>query len=263
MSESIRHPAVAGSFYPADPEELRAMVRGFLGAAAHDAPPSKAMILPHAGIIYSGPIAATGYALLEPIRSTARRVVLLGPAHRHYFAGLAAPTVDRFRTPLGEVPIDRDAIDAIAGMEQVKRLDAAHDHEHSLEVHLPFLQTQLDEFKLVPLVVGEAGHDEVAEVIERLWGGPETLIVISSDLSHFEEYAQARSHDRSTADRIESLHDEEIGPRDACGCVPIAGLLKVARRKRLHPVTLDLRNSGDTAGPRSEVVGYGAFVLRE
>jgi AmmeMemoRadiSam system protein B len=263
MSESIRRPAVAGSFYPADPEELRAMVVGFLGAAGSDQEPAKAMILPHAGLIYSGPIAATGYALLEPIRSAIRRVVLLGPAHRHYFVGLAAPTVDRFATPLGEIPLDRDAIDGIAALPQVKLLDEAHAYEHSLEVHLPFLQTQLEDFALVPLVIGEAGHDEVAEVIERLWGGPETLIVISSDLSHFEDYAAAQLHDRSTADRVEALHDEEIGPRDACGCVPIGGLLKVARRKRLHPVTLDLRNSGDTAGPRSEVVGYGAFALRD
>lgn len=261
MSETIRPPAVAGSFYPADPEELRAMVLGFLGAAPREAPSPKAMVLPHAGLVYSGPIAATGYALIESMRSTVRRVVLLGPAHRHYFVGLAAPTTDFFETPLGRIPLDRETIRRIARLPQVSTLDAAHAAEHSLEVHLPFLQTQLDRFELVPLVVGEAGHDEVAEVIEALWGGPETLVVISSDLSHFQRYGDAQRHDRATADRIEALHDEEIGPGDACGCVPIGGLLKVARRKHLRPITLDLRNSGDTAGPRTEVVGYGAFVL--
>ena len=259
---AVRQPAVAGSFYSGLPEELENSVRVLLERARTAGTPPKAMILPHAGHVYSGPVAASGYRLLDPVRKTIRRVVLLGPAHRHYFVGLAVPTVGVFETPLGSVEIDTEALRGIQDLPQVKRLDAAHAGEHSLEVHLPFLQVQLDRFKLVPIVVGDARPDEVAEVIERLWGGPETLIVISSDLSHFESYDEAREHDRRTAAAIEELRGGDIGPRDACGCVPVSGLLALMGRDGLRLRTLDLRNSGDTAGPRDEVVGYGAFVSR-
>jgi len=257
---TTRMPDVAGSFYPSDPKQLRKAVEGYL-AQAEPGPAPKALIAPHAGYIYSGPIAATAYRRLEP--ATVSRVILLGPAHRYGFMGLAAHSATHFATPLGNIPVDRAAIDALLELPQVKQLDAAHEREHSLEVHLPFLQVLLGDFTLVPLVVGEASGNEVAEVLEKVWDGDETLIVISSDLSHFHPYDLARKIDQATADSIEKLHP--VQPEQACGCRPIAGLLEVAKRKGLKVETLDLRNSGDTtAGNRAEassVVGYGAFVV--
>lgn len=257
-----RHPAVAGLFYPADPRALRETVADFLAAApavATSAP--KAIIVPHAGYVYSGPVAAAAYACLRPVRGRVTRVVLLGPSHRVSFDGLALTGADSYMTPLGCVPIDAEAAAKLADLPQVRVLDAAHAQEHSLEVQLPFLQEVLGEFVLVPLVVGEATPKEVGEVLERLWGGPETLIVISSDLSHYHDYATAQTRDRATARAIEALRYEDIGYEDACGRNPVNGLLYVARRRGLHVRTVDLRNSGDTAGARDRVVGYGAYVL--
>ena len=257
-----RHPAVAGLFYPADPRALRETVADFLAAApvvATSAP--KAIIVPHAGYIYSGPVAATAYACLGPVRGRVTRVVLLGPSHRVGFDGLALTSADSYMTPLGRVLIDAEAAAKLADLPQVRVLDAAHAQEHSLEVHLPFLQEVLGEFSLVPLVVGEAAPAEVGEVLERLWGGPETLIVISSDLSHYHDYATAQQLDRATSRAIEALRYEDIGYEDACGRNPVNGLLYVARQRGLHVRTVDLRNSGDTAGARDRVVGYGAYVL--
>jgi len=261
MTGEERPPAVAGLFYPADPSELEETVRGMLDAALPAAPgrlPPKALILPHAGHVYSGPVAASGYKLIPP---TTRRVVLIGPSHRYPFRGIAAHSAHWFATPLGRIPLDREAILRIVGLPGVALLDAAHENEHSLEVHLPFLQVVLSEFSLVPLVVGEAGPDAVAGVLEALWDGPETAIVISSDLSHFHDYETARRIDRATAEAVEALAPRRIGPEQACGCYPVAGLLRLARRKGLEAETLDLRNSGDTSGDRSRVVGYGAFAL--
>lgn len=261
---SIREPAVAGMFYPADPRELRGMVSDFLvhtPPAAASAP--KAIIAPHAGYIYSGPVAATAYARLTPARATIHRVVLLGPSHRVGFHGIAYSGADTFRTPLGDIAVDTQAIARIAALPQVHRLDQAHLLEHSLEVHLPFLQELIDDFKLVPLVVGDAGPEQVAEVLEALWGGPETTIVISSDLSHYHDYATARRLDAATCHAIEALDPQRIGHHDACGRHPVNGLLLLARRKGLAVTTLDLRNSGDTAGPRDHVVGYGAWAFDE
>jgi AmmeMemoRadiSam system protein B len=187
--------------------------------------------------------------------------VLLGPAHRYPLAGLAAHGASEFATPLGRVPVDGAAIERLLALPQVKRLDAAHRGEHSLEVHLPFLQTVFREFKLVPLVVGDAAPEQVADALEVVWGGTETFVVISSDLSHYHDYETAKRLDRRTADAIEGLKTREIVPEAACGCRAIAGLLEVARRRGLRVTTLDLRNSGDTAGPREEVVGYGAFAV--
>ena len=211
-----RHPAVAGLFYPADPRALRETVADFLAAApvvATSAP--KAIIVPHAGYIYSGPVAATAYACLGPVRGRVTRVVLLGPSHRVGFDGLALTSADSYMTPLGRVLIDAEAAAKLADLPQVRVLDAAHAQEHSLEVHLPFLQEVLGEFSLVPLVVGEAAPAEVGEVLERLWGGPETLIVISSDLSHYHDYATAQQLDRATSRAIEALRYEDIGYEDA------------------------------------------------
>jgi hypothetical protein len=259
---ATRPPAVAGLFYPDDPEALRRAVDGFVAAApdADEAPP-KALIAPHAGYVYSGPVAASAYAPLRAARGRVERVVLLGPAHRVPLRGLALPAAGRFATPLGTVPLDREAAERALALPQVRRDDAPHALEHSLEVQLPFLQRVLGAFSLVPFAVGDASADDVAEVIELLWGGPETLVVVSSDLSHYHDYATARRLDAETARAIEALRPDALGPDSACGRVPIRGLLVVARRRGLRVRTVDLRSSGDTAGPRDEVVGYGAFLV--
>jgi len=263
MSLHVRRPAVAGSFYPADAQALRTAVEDHLSHAplrpVAEAP--KALVVPHAGYVYSGPVAASAYALLAPLRDRVRRVVLLGPAHRVGFEGLAASSAEAFETPLGRVEIDQEAVERALTLPQVRRLDAAHAQEHSLEVQIPFLQLMLSDFRLVPLVVGDATPAEVAEVIEALWGGAETLVVVSSDLSHYLSYEEARSIDRATTRAIESLAPEAIGPDQACGRLPVQGLLLAAKLHGLHARTLDLRNSGDTAGSRDSVVGYGAYAF--
>jgi MEMO1 family protein len=259
----MRQPAVAGLFYPADPAQLAREVSDLLagvGTPAGNVP--KAVIAPHAGYVYSGPIAAHAYALLAPARGTIERVVLLGPTHRVAVRGIAVPDVSAFATPLGPVELDVAAIEAIRGMRQVVVSDEAHAHEHSLEVHLPFLQNVLGSFKLVPLAVGYAEPAEVAEVIEALWGGPETLIVVSSDLSHYLGYAQANAIDRKTCDAVLAL-DTDIDHEQACGATPVAGLALTAQRKNLRPELLDRRNSGDTAGDKHRVVGYASFAFYE
>ena len=262
MFAATRPAAVAGTFYPAEPAALSRL----LGALLTDAVPSpgssapKILLVPHAGYVYSGPIAAQAYALLARWREPITRVVLLGPTHRVAVRGLAAPTVSAFETPLGRVPVDRAALAQLADLPQVVASDAAHTAEHSLEVQLPFLQAVLGAFTLVPLAVGEARAEEVAQVIERLWGGPETLIVISSDLSHYLPYARAQATDRATVERILQL-DAALVPQQACGALPLAGALHAARAHGLVPRLLDLRNSGDTAGDRSHVVGYCAIAF--
>jgi len=259
---TIRQPAVAGLFYPAEAEVLGREIDALLaGVRATEAPPPKAVIVPHAGYIYSGPTAAVAYARLRPLKGTIQRVVLLGPSHRYAFHGLALPDATGFSTPLGTVRMDQAAISEILDLPQVRVMGAAHETEHSLEVPLPFLQRVLGDFALVPLAVGEAPPAEVAEVLGRLWGGAETLIVISSDLSHYHEYMAAQRADRATTAHIEALRYEALGYEDACGRDPINGLLYVARRRGLKATTLDLRNSGDTAGDRRRVVGYGAYAF--
>jgi MEMO1 family protein len=261
---SVRPPAVAGTFYPANAGRLRAMAESYLAAAngARNARAPKALIAPHAGYVYSGPVAGHAFAALGAGASQIRRVVVIGPAHFVPFRGIALPTVQAFRTPLGDVPVDAAAIASILDLPQVALADEPHQPEHALEVELPFLQTVLGAFTLVPLVVGEATPEEVAEVLARLWGGPETLLVISSDLSHYEAYARAQEHDAATAAAIERLDGAALGPRDACGHLPIGGLLIEALRRGLVARRLDLRNSGDTAGPKDQVVGYGAWAFR-
>ena len=259
----IREPAVAGMFYPDNPGQLHQMITGFLQQVPEvQKPPPKAINAPHAGYIYSGPVAATAYARLRSARHTITRVVLLGPSHRVGFIGLATSSADTFRTPLGDIPVDTESVKQINALPQVHVLDQAHMLEHSLEVHLPFLQESLEQFTLVPLVVGDANADEVAEVLERLWGGDETLIVISSDLSHYHDYATAQRMDKATSEAIEALRPQDIGYESACGRNPVSGLLLLAKRKQLHAETIDLRNSGDTAGPRDQVVGYGAYLFQ-
>lgn len=262
MTLTIRPAAVAGMFYPGDRVHLARDVQRLIDAAHPKPLKPKALIVPHAGYVYSGPVAATAYALLKDHRAEIRRVVLLGPVHRVWVQGLALPAVDAFETPLGRVPLDEAAMAELLKLPQVEVNEAAHAWEHSLEVHLPFLQTVLDEFSLVPLAVGGASAQEVAEALELVWGGDETLIVVSSDLSHYLPYEEARRIDASTARAILDLRTDLVGEQ-ACGAHPVNGLLLAARRHHLRPHLLDLRNSGDTAGDRSRVVGYGAFALTE
>ncbi len=259
----VRQPAVAGSFYPADPRELREAVGRALAAADALGPAPKAVIAPHAGFVYSGAVAASAYARLAQARDRIRRVVLIGPSHRVAFRGLAASSAEAFATPLGLVPLDREATDALLALPQVKVRDQAHAAEHSLEVHLPFLQVVLDSFRLVPLSAGEASPAEVAEVLDAVWGGGETLIVVSSDLSHYLDYHAARRIDAATCRAIETMRWEDLDEDQACGRVGVNGLLEAARHRHMAVRTVDLRNSGDTAGPRDEVVGYGAWVFDE
>lgn len=261
-SITIRQPAVAGTFYPGQPRQLANNVSELLGAveARKLVAQPKALIVPHAGYIYSGPTAAMAYACLAENAAEITRVVLLGPVHRVPVRGLALPGVDAFTTPLGTIELDRDAISLINTMPQVTVNAAAHQFEHSLEVQLPFLQTVLDDFKLVPLAVGDASTEQVASVLEKLWGGPETLIVISSDLSHFHSYQYAQLTDRKTVDSILALHALR-NHEQACGATPVNGLLLAARKHGLKPHLLDLCNSGDTAGEKDRVVGYASIAF--
>lgn len=256
-----REPAVAGSFYAADAEQLRHDVEQLLrqaGPASGVIP--KVLIVPHAGYMYSGPVAASAYRMLESVRETICRVALLGPAHRVYLDGLAIPSSDRFVTPLGSIAIDRAAMSQIAVLPGVCVSDIAHAQEHSLEVQLPFLQLTLDEFTLAPIVVGRCDGDRVARVIDSLWGGPETLIVISSDLSHYLPYEDARRVDRATDERIRRKSSTLTG-EEACGAYAVNGLMRARHCLGLDVDNVDLRNSGDTAGDKSRVVGYGAYIL--
>jgi AmmeMemoRadiSam system protein B len=258
---TVRPSAVAGLFYPADPVVLREDVVRLLATASVGGEPSpKGLIAPHAGYEYSGPVAASAYARLKPVREVVTRVVLLGPSHRVPFVGLAASSASEFATPLGNVPVDAAGVEAASGLAQVQYLDEAHAAEHSLEVQLPFLQVALDKFQIVPIVVGDATGAQVAEVIDLLWGGPETLIVVSSDLSHYHDHATAARIDQTTADLIQSFRVDELSSRRACGYLPIRGLLEGVRSHGLSLKTVDLRDSSQTAGDASRVVGYGAFV---
>ncbi len=262
--QPIREPAVAGTFYPGQSEQLAENVNALLSAIdpRELVRRPKALIVPHAGYIYSGPTAAIAYASLAEHAAEIRRVVLLGPVHRVPVRGLALPDSEYFATPLGTIALDREAISNIVTMPQVVVNSAAHRLEHSLEVQLPFLQTVLDDFKLVPLAVGDASSEQVAEVLEKLWGGAETLIVISSDLSHFLPYLSARQIDRATAQSILDLR-ELTTHEQACGATPVNGLLRAAKHHHLRPQILDLCNSGDTAGDKNRVVGYAAFAFCE
>ncbi len=262
---AIRHPAVAGTFYPADRDVLERQLALFLSEAANDAPSPvlpKAIIGPHAGYVYSGAVAGRAYARLAAGRGKISRVVLIGPSHYVAFRGLAVDTAEAWAMPGGTVRLDKEAIARLRALRMVGELDAAYQREHALEVHVPFLQHVLGEFRLVPIVAGDATPEAVAAVFDALWGGPETLIVVSTDLSHYLDYAACRQLDQTTAEAIERF-DPAITPTQACGAVPTRGLLMAARQRGMAIERLDLRNSGDTAGPRDRVVGYGAWALYE
>ena len=255
-----RRAAVAGMFYPADTAVLERTVSELLAAVPASSDGAKAIIAPHAGYQYSGLTAACAYRLLEGRREMIRRVVLLGPAHRVYLQGMALPSADAFTTPLGDVSVDVDAVKQVLGLPGTQVSDEAHAHEHSLEVHLPFLQTVLEDFQIVPIVVGICPAHEVESVLGALWGGDETLIVVSSDLSHFHSYESAREIDATTTARIEA-REATLHGDDACGAYAVNGLLLAATSHGLKVRTLDTRNSGDTAGDKSRVVGYGAYAV--
>lgn len=257
---TVRPPAVAGMFYPADAQVLRAQLGELLHADRGRMPVRpKAIIAPHAGYIYSGAVAAPAYALLRDVTGI-ERVLLIGPAHRVFLRGLALPAADEFATPLGRIPLDTEAAAELKKLPQVGVSEAAHALEHSLEVQLPFLQSVLPDFKLVPLVVGDANPEEVAAAIDAVWTDDTTLPVISSDLSHYLDYARARALDAATGEAILRGADD-LGPEQACGCAAINGLMRSLRRRGLKISLVDMRNSGDTAGPRDRVVGYASYVI--
>ena len=261
----IRPPAVAGQFYPGNPDCLQKQVSDLLASITTPIKGiPKALIAPHAGYLYSGVVAAAAFATLRnSVQTAITRVVLIGPAHYARVCGIAAPTVDAFETPLGRVPVDAEALSGIADLPFVIRADAPHSPEHALEVELPFLQTLLSSFQVMPLLVGDVTPQEIAQVLRRLWGGPETLIVVSSDLSHYHDYETARRMDAATAAAIERGDWASLGPNQACGCQAVAGLLVEAGRHGLKARRLSLCNSGDTEGSRDRVVGYGAWLFTQ
>jgi len=259
----IRPAAMAGRFYAAEAARLAADVRHYLaGASAAGGPRPKAVLVPHAGLVYSGPVAAAAYARLRDEAAGVRRVVLIGPSHRVALHGVAVPSVSGFATPLGVVALDAEGREAVLRDPAVAIDDRAHQLEHSLEVQLPFLQVVLPQAALLPLVAGDAPPETVARILERVWGGPETLLVVSTDLSHFLDYAAAQQADARTCRHIGAL-EPCLGGEEACGCIGLNGFLLAARRHGLIAEQLDLRNSGDTSGDRSRVVGYAAFAFHE
>ena len=267
----IRPEAVAGQFYPADADILRRDVLSFMDGPEGDLETGsprlkalpKALIGPHAGYVYSGGIAGTAHHLWKPAKGKIKRIVMLGPSHRVAIRGIATTAADHWRTPLGEIAIDREAIERALKFPSVRIEDRAHDQEHGLEVHLPFLQEALGDFQLVPFVTGMAETGEVSQLLDELWGGPETGIVISTDLSHYLDYETATALDGKTAKAVEAFDWLSIGREQACGRIAMNGLIHTGRRRGLRIARTGLCNSGDTAGTKDRVVGYGAWALYE
>jgi AmmeMemoRadiSam system protein B len=263
VSTKVRSPAVAGLFYPGDPEQLRDAVSEYLAQAPTAAGPApKALIVPHAGYIYSGVIAAAAYSHVAHRRRQIRRIVLVGPSHRVYLRGMAVPAAEVFQTPLGMVPVDRELKARLLAQEHVIESDSPHASEHSLEVQLPFLQTIFDDFTLLPVALGSASPPAVAAALADVWGDEETLVLVSSDLSHYLPYEQARAVDAETSTAI-LRNDATLTGEQACGCIGINGLTFLARQRDARIEQIARCNSGDTAGDRNRVVGYGAFALHE
>ncbi len=261
---STRAPVVAGMFYPGTPESLAEAVDSYLeGADVPDLPPPKAVIAPHAGYPFSAPVAAPAYRLLEQQKDTVKRVLLLGPAHRVPVRGAGLPESDEWETPLGTVPVDTETVTRLAALDGVEPAGRAHAMEHSLEVHLPFLSRVLSDFSLIPVVTGrQAPAIKAAEaILDAVWDDPATVVVISTDLSHYLPYDKARETDLATAKAVESFSPEDIAPHDACGRGPLCGALRVAKRRNMTIHRVALASSGDTRGPREEVVGYGAWAI--
>ena len=261
-TSSVRAPQVSGVFYPAGDNELADMVERCLARGRHSpVPDPKIIVAPHAGYVFSGEVAATVFKPVAAHRSRIRRVVVIAPAHRVGFKGLATTSADAWATPLGTVPVDWEALRSLMTLPGFRVFDDAFQQEHSLEVHVPFLQRVLDDFTLVPILLGDADPAEVSRALELVWGGPETLISVSSDLSHFHDYDTARGMDLATSRRIELMKPQEIDGRGACGHRALAGALDQARKRDLRVTALDVRNSGDTRGGKERVVGYGAYAM--
>jgi len=264
ISHSVRLPAVAGRFYADDPQTLQSQLQqAFQMAKQQSAACPKVIVAPHAGYIYSGAVAASAYQLLKNCPQNISRVVVLSPAHRYGFHGIACSDADYFRTPLGDIPVDQESLQQLIAEKHIFLLEQAFDGEHALEVHLPFLQSCLAEFSLIPLIVGQTATEKVARLIDALWGDKDTLIVISSDLSHFHDYQTAGRIDRTTANMIEKLDYALLSSERACGVFPLRGLLQSLQNRQLQIRNIDLRNSGDSAGSKDSVVGYGAFIVEE
>ena len=264
QGQSIRPPAVSGLFYPDNPATLGKAVDSYLQSGiSATTPPPRALIAPHAGYRYSGPVAGSAYRSVQSMAGQITSAIILGPSHHVYFEGIARSGADAFATPLGTMPVDREAESMLDALSFVTVLPEAHRKEHGLEVHLPFLQVLFGDISILPLVVGACDGTEVAQVLDTLAPGPETLVVISSDLSHHHPYAEAKAIDSETAQSIMEGRAQDLSSRRACGYLPIQGLLLSSLAKGLTPTCVDLRNSGDTEGDRSQVVGYGAFVFSE
>ncbi|WP_374448387.1 AmmeMemoRadiSam system protein B [Stella sp.] len=261
MERIVKPPAVAGAFYPAGREALAAEVVRLLKAARTEIHDPKAVVAPHAGFGYSGAVAATAYRALAAGRGRVRRVVLMGPAHRVPVRGAVLPQAHAFATPIGELAVDRAAMAPLLAMPDVTVDDVPFQREHSLEVHLPFIQAALGPVGLVPMLVGAMPPERVEAVLDAVWGGPETAVVVSSDLSHFHDYETASGFDRACSKAIELLKLEDIADHQACGRVGIKGLIRMARKLDMRATTIDLRNSGDTGGDRDRVVGYGSYAF--
>lgn len=261
MTSRIRPAAVADRFYPADPRSLDGLVGQQLALAIPGAPDPEAIVMPHAGLVYSGPIAASAAAPLAGRRGSVRRVVIAGPSHHVPLRGIALSACSAFETPLGRVPVDVESVRALGERPGIRFDESAHAHEHSIEVELPFLQHLLDPFLLLPLLVGDSDPTAVADLLEELCAAPDTLLVVSTDLSHFLPYDEARAVDARTARSVEARREDAIGWQDACGRDSLRAALVLARRRGWSARTVDLRNSGDTAGDRRSVVGYGAWHL--
>ena len=258
----IRQPAVAGTFYPDDSVELETVIKNFIANNQKTGPVPKAIIAPHAGYIYSAPVAASVYSIFQNASNDIRKIVIFGPAHRLPFDGLAIPSVEQFATPLGTIALDTMSLKTLEDNQLAIVLDKAHEYEHCLEVQLPFLQTLFDSFTLTPVLVGHCDASRVEQALELLWGDQQTLIIISSDLSHYHSYEDAKVLDQRATLAIEQLDSDTLDANLACGSIAINGLLKVAKKHRLKAETIDVRNSGDTAGPQEQVVGYGAYAFR-
>ena len=257
-----RPPAVANQFYPGNPERLQQTVANLISASKRSALSPKALIAPHAGYMYSGPIAASAYTHLYNIAEPIKTGVLIGPSHRVRLEGLAASRAVCFETPLGDVRVNQEENARLMNrFEWVHYNDNAHALEHGLEVQLPFLQTMLDDFTIVPLVCGDSLPEQVSTVLNILGEDRKTFIVISSDLSHFHDYSTACFVDKVTTEAIETYTWEAINGKMACGHIAIRGCLQFAKKHHLRVYTVAQCNSGDTQGNKQKVVGYGAYLF--
>jgi AmmeMemoRadiSam system protein B len=265
MMNITRSAAVSGLFYPDEPQILRDTIDTLLSQSAikEQSTQVKAIIAPHAGYQYSGLTAARVYKQLQTLRDRIQRVVLLGPSHRVAFEGMALTEADFFETPLGQIKVNKDDYPQLLAMENMFVFEQAHVAEHCIEVQLPFLQRILNNFTIIPIVVGIADPHSVSNIIESLWGGDETLFVISSDLSHYQSYESAQQTDNETSRAILDLDFNAIQPNNACGCMAVNGLLNFAHRHPLTVKLIDQCNSGDTAGDKDKVVGYGSYLFEE